>query len=56
MKVKGNLSPPPSNEVCESMEGTNEGNAMCQFLQAHTDLLDNGRSLLEGNSSRNYLK
>ena len=50
MYVKAILSEPRRHEECESMEGTDEKDAMCEFLKANYPyLIRQGKGDLEGN-------
>ena len=51
MYVKAIFTPLESHHQCESMEGTHEKDAMCEFVKKNPDLLNHGKSDLEGNNS-----
>ena len=51
MFVKAIFTPPKSDHQCESMEDTHEKDAMCEFVKKNPDLLNHGKSDLEGNNS-----
>ena len=49
MNIKASLSSPPSDKECESMEGIQEKDAMCEYVKANPGLLNDGKSELQGN-------